>query len=78
MSGSKAQSPAQNIAFAQDFASRNAARPGGARQFGAGTFKFRDSYLVLVFIYVTLTVVLSLLVSLVEKRLSQGRQEARA
>lgn len=48
-----------------------------ARQFSSGTFKFRDGYLVLVFIYVTLTVVLSLLVQWVENRMNQDRQGAR-
>lgn len=48
-----------------------------ARQYASGSFKFRDSYLVLSFIYLTLTVVLSLLLQVVEKRLNQDRQAAR-
>ncbi|MGI9622690.1 MAG: amino acid ABC transporter permease [Acidimicrobiales bacterium] len=47
-----------------------------ARQYAASTFKFRDSYFVLCFIYLTLTVLLSLLLQVVEKRLNRGRQEA--
>jgi len=48
-----------------------------ARQYAAGSFKFRDSYLALSFIYLTLTVVLSLLLQLVERRLSPDRERAR-
>jgi polar amino acid transport system permease protein len=48
------------------------------RQFAASTFKFRDSYLALSFIYLTLTVVLSLLLGIVERRLNQDREGARA
>ena len=48
-----------------------------ARQYGAGSFKFRDSYFVLVFIYVSLTVVLSLVVQWIETRMNQDRQGAR-
>lgn len=48
-----------------------------ARQYAAGSFKFRDSYLALSFIYLSLTVVLSLLLQLVERRLSPDREGAR-
>ncbi len=48
-----------------------------ARQYASGSFKFRDSYLALAFIYLTLTVVLSLLLGLVERRLSPDREGAR-
>ncbi len=47
------------------------------RQYASGSFKFRDSYLALTFIYLTLTVVLSLLLGVVERRLSQDRKGAR-
>ena len=49
-----------------------------ARQYASGSFKFRDSYLALSFIYLTLTVVLSLLLGLVERHLSQDRKGARS
>lgn len=49
-----------------------------ARQFASGSFKFRDSYLALSFIYLTLTVMLSLLLGLVERRLSADRKGARS
>lgn len=47
------------------------------RQYAAGSFEFRDSYLALAFIYLTLTVVLSLLLQIVERRLSQDRKGER-
>ena len=48
-----------------------------ARQYASGSFKFRDSYLALSFIYLSLTVGLSLLLGLLEKRLYRDRQGAR-
>ena len=48
-----------------------------ARQYASGSFKFRDSYLALSFIYLTLTVILSLLLGVVERRLHRDRKEAR-
>jgi len=48
-----------------------------ARQYSSGSFKFRDSYLALAFIYLSLTVILSLLLQLVERRLSPDRERAR-
>jgi len=48
-----------------------------ARQFASGSFKFRDSYLALTFIYLTLTVVVSLLLSLLERRLTRDQRGAR-
>lgn len=47
------------------------------RQYASGSFKFRDSYLALTFIYLTLTVVLSLLLGVVERRLNLDRKDAR-
>jgi polar amino acid transport system permease protein len=47
------------------------------RQYASGSFKFRDSYLALTFVYLTLTMVLSLLLSLLERRLHVDREEAR-
>jgi polar amino acid transport system permease protein len=47
------------------------------RQYASGSFKFRDSYLALTFIYLTLTVVLSLLLGVVERRLNLDRKAAR-
>jgi polar amino acid transport system permease protein len=48
-----------------------------ARQFASASFKFRDSYLALSFIYLTLTVVLSMLLGLLERRLNRDRKGAR-
>lgn len=48
-----------------------------ARQFAASTFQFRDSYLALTFIYLSLTVVLSLVLSLLERRMHRDRRGAR-
>jgi len=48
-----------------------------ARQYASGSFKFRESYLVLSFIYLTLTVVLSLLLAMLEKRMTRDRQGER-
>ncbi len=49
-----------------------------ARQYASGSFKFRDSYLALSFIYLTLTVILSILLGLVERRMDRGRVGARS
>ena len=43
----------------------------------SGSFKFRDSYLALSFIYLSLTVILSLLLGIVERRLNADRKGAR-
>jgi polar amino acid transport system permease protein len=43
------------------------------RQYAAGSFKFRESSLVLVFIYLSLTVALSLLLRALESRVSRDR-----
>lgn len=43
-----------------------------ARQYAAGSFRFRESYVVLVFIYVTLVLGLSFLLSRLERRLRRG------
>jgi polar amino acid transport system permease protein len=48
-----------------------------ARQYASGSFKFRDSYLALSFIYLSLTVGLSMLLGLLERRLYRDRQGAR-
>lgn len=48
-----------------------------ARQFSSGTFKFREGYLVLSFIYLALTLTLSVLLSKFEKRMSRDRVGAR-
>lgn len=48
-----------------------------ARQYASGSFKFRDSYLALSFIYLSLTVVLSLILQVVEKRLNPDQQGGR-
>jgi polar amino acid transport system permease protein len=47
------------------------------RQYASGSFKFRDSYLALTFIYLSLTMVLSALLGLVERRLNRDREGAR-
>lgn len=47
-----------------------------ARQYAAGSFHFRESYVVLVFIYVTLVLGLSLLLGRVERRLSRSERTA--
>jgi len=44
-----------------------------ARQFSAQTFKFPEAYFTLTFIYLTLVVALSLLLSQVEKYMSRDR-----
>jgi polar amino acid transport system permease protein len=49
-----------------------------ARQYASGSFKFRDSYLALSFIYLSLTVILSIILQFVERRLNRDRLEARA
>lgn len=48
-----------------------------ARQYSAGSFKFRDAYLATTFIYLTLTVILSLILHALEKRLAAGQRGAR-
>jgi len=45
-----------------------------ARQYAAGSFRFRESYVVLVFIYVSLVLVLSFALGQLERRLNRGRQ----
>lgn len=47
------------------------------RQYASSSFKFRDTYLVLSFIYLSLTVVLSLFLGWVERRLSRHTEGAR-
>ena len=44
-----------------------------ARQYSSGSFKFRESYVVLVFIYVTLVLVLSFLLTKLEERMTRDR-----
>ena len=44
-----------------------------ARQYSSGSFKFRESYVVLVFIYVVLVLVLSFLLSKLEERMTRDR-----
>lgn len=46
-----------------------------ARQYAAGSFHFRESYVVLVFIYVCLVAVLSLALGQLERRLQRGQRE---
>jgi polar amino acid transport system permease protein len=48
-----------------------------ARQYSASTFEFRDSYLALTFIYLSLTVVLSLVLSMLERRMHRDRRGVR-
>jgi polar amino acid transport system permease protein len=48
-----------------------------ARQYASGSFQFRESYLVLTFIYLSLTVILSLLLGLLEKRMTRDREGER-
>ena len=48
-----------------------------ARQYSAGSFKFRESYVVLVFIYVTLVLALSFLLNRLEARMTRDRQGER-
>ncbi len=45
-----------------------------ARQYAAGSFRFRESYVVLVFIYVSLVLVLSFALGRLERRLRGGEQ----
>jgi polar amino acid transport system permease protein len=47
-----------------------------ARQYAAGSFKFRDTYLALSLTYLTMTVLLSLALQVLERRLNLDRQEA--
>jgi His/Glu/Gln/Arg/opine family amino acid ABC transporter permease subunit len=48
-----------------------------ARQFSASTFKFREGYFVLAFIYLILTLSLSLLLGVLERRMSRDRKGQR-
>ena len=48
-----------------------------ARQYASGSFEFRDSYLALTFIYLSLTVVLSMLLGILEHRMNRDRNDAR-
>ena len=48
-----------------------------ARKYSAGSFKFRESYVVLVFMYVTLVLALSFLLTKVEERMTRDRQGER-
>jgi polar amino acid transport system permease protein len=48
-----------------------------AKQYAAASFEYRDSYLALSLTYLTLTIVLSLLLQVVERRLSLHRQVAK-
>ena len=43
------------------------------RQYAAGSFRFRESYFVAVFIYLSMTVALSLILHVLEKRVSRDR-----
>lgn len=47
------------------------------RQYASGSFRFRESYLVLTFIYLSLTIALSLLLTRLERRVSRDRAGAR-
>ncbi|HUF98541.1 MAG TPA: amino acid ABC transporter permease [Ilumatobacter sp.] len=49
-----------------------------ARQYSAGSFKFRDAYLATTLIYLSLTILLSLLLAFLERRLSAGRTAVRS
>jgi polar amino acid transport system permease protein len=44
-----------------------------ARQYSSSSFQFRETYLVLTLIYLTMTVILSILLNLLEKRMSRDR-----
>ena len=48
-----------------------------ARQYSSGSFKFRESYVVLVFIYVTLVLALSFLLTKLEERMTRDRKGER-
>jgi len=48
-----------------------------ARQYSAGNFEFRPAYLATSFIYLTLTVLLSLLLGVLERRMHRDRKGAR-
>ena len=48
-----------------------------ARQFSASTFKFREGYFVLAFIYLILTLGLSLLLGMLERRMTRDRKGQR-
>jgi polar amino acid transport system permease protein len=47
------------------------------RQYASGSFRFRESYLVLTFIYLSLTIVLSLILNRLEHRVSRDRMGER-
>ena len=51
--------------------------PQRARQFSASTFKFREGYFVLAFIYLILTLGLSLLLGMLERRMTRDRKGER-
>ena len=44
-----------------------------ARQYSSSSFQFRETYLVLTLIYLTMTIILSILLNLLEKRMSRDR-----
>ena len=48
-----------------------------ARQFSASTFKFREGYFVVAFIYLLLTLSLSVLLSVLERRMTRDREGER-
>ena len=48
-----------------------------ARQFSASTFKFREGYFVVAFIYLILTLSLSVLLSVLERRMTRDRKGER-
>ena len=48
-----------------------------ARQFSASSFKFREAYFVSVFIYLVLVLVLSLLLGVLERRMTRDRKGGR-
>ena len=48
-----------------------------ARQFSASTFKFREGYFVVAFIYLLLTLSLSVLLSVIERRMTRDRKGER-
>ena len=48
-----------------------------ARQFSAGSFKFREGYFVLAFIYLVLTLGLSLLLGMLERRMTRDQKGGR-
>ncbi|MCP4085551.1 MAG: amino acid ABC transporter permease, partial [Actinomycetia bacterium] len=48
-----------------------------ARQYASGSFRFRESYIVLIFIYVSLVLTLSFLLTRLEARMTRDRQGER-